>query len=326
MRPRLMLKRRDVLSILTVTGTIFVLIGVGFASVRGRLFSGAEMATLGKFVVHLALPALVFRAVSSRALSDIAEPGYLLAVLIGSLAIFALGYAYARRIAGESAQVSTFRAMGMACANSGFVGYPVLMLTLPQVATTALALNMMVENVVMIPLGLILAERALGGAAKGRQLAGQIALRLARNPILIGLVLGVLASGAGVVVPQVLARAIDALAGASAALSLAVIGGTLAGLPMGEVNRAVLPVVAGKLVGHPLAVGLALMGLSALGLGVNTPDLAAAAVIMAAMPVMGIYPLLAQRYGEERRAALAMFAMTVLSFFTLNGVLVLMLP
>lgn len=313
------------LDILTVTGTIFLLIGVGFVSVRRGLFSDAEMATLGKFVVHLALPALVFRAVASRAPGDIAEPGYLLAVLIGSIAIFALGYGFSRRVSGGTALASTFQAMGMACSNSGFVGYPVLMFTLPQVATTALAMNMIVENVVMIPLGLILAERALGGAT-GRRLAAQIARRLARNPILIGLVFGVLASGAGVELPLVIGRAIDAMAGASAALSLAVIGGTLAALPMAEVNRTVIPVVAGKLVGHPLAVALALMGLSALGLGVRDPQLAAAAVIMSAMPVMGIYPLLAQRYGEERRAALAMFAMTVLSFVTLTVVLALMLP
>ncbi|MFV0429054.1 MAG: hypothetical protein ACK5KO_06480, partial [Arachnia sp.] len=101
---------------------------------------------------------------------------------------------------------------------------------------------------------------------------------------------------------------------------------TLAALPPGGIRADVVPVIAGKLLLHPLAVWLGLGLMAALGLGVADPELAAAAVIMAAMPVMSIYPILAQRYGEDRTAALAMFAMTALSFFSISGVLALALP
>ncbi|MFV0386315.1 AEC family transporter [Paracoccus sp. (in: a-proteobacteria)] len=312
--------------ILTITGVIFVLIGTGYVSIRLGAFSSAEMATLGKFVVNLALPALIFHAVSSRSLGEIANPGYLGAYLAGSLAVFAIGYLWSRRAAGETAGAATFRAMGMSCSNSGFVGYPVLLMALPEVAATALAMGMIVENLVMIPLILALAERARSNEAAPRRLAIQIARRLTRNPVVISLALGILVSVSGVTLPTVIARPVEILASASAAVSLAVIGGTLAALPLRSLNPQVMVVVAGKLLLHPLLVALGLVLMSALGWGVGDPQLAAAAVIMASVPVMAIYPILAQGVGEERNAALAMLVMTALSFFTISATLAITLP
>jgi hypothetical protein len=42
---------------------------------------------------------------------------------------------------------------------------------------------------------------------------------------------------------------------------------------------------------------------------------------MAALPAMSVYPILAQRYGQQRIAALAMLVMTGLSFFSISAVL-----
>ncbi|MFD1795041.1 AEC family transporter [Paracoccus aurantiacus] len=315
------------LEILSLTSVIFILIATGYLAVRSGKFTAGEMATLGKFVVAFAIPALIFRALSSRPLGEIFDAGYIGAMLGGSLLVFAFGYVWARRVGGASAEASTFSAVGMSCSNSGFVGYPLLLMALPQVAQTALALNMVVENLVMIPLALVMAERAQGGGAtSGARLAGQIALRLLRNPIIIALILGMIVSVAGLRMPAVIARPIDIMASASAALSLTAIGGALAGLPLRSINASVLSVVIGKLLLHPLAVGAGLVVMSATGFGVQDDNLAAAAIIMASMPVMSIYPILAQRYGEGQNAALALLVMTAASFVTITLVLAIMLP
>lgn len=309
------------IDILSITGTIFVVIGAGYLAVRLGLFSSGEMQTLGKIVVNFALPALIFRAVSTQPIGEFANAGYLGAVLIGSLAVFWSGYVWSRRVAGESASASTFSAMGMSCANSGFIGFPVLLIALPDVASNALALNMIIENLVMIPLVLIMAEYSRGGDTAGIQLFGQIAKRLARNPIVIALALALAVSASGVALPSVISRPVDMFASASAALSLVVIGGTLAGLPLREIKTPVLRITVGKLFLHPLAIGLSLVGMSVIGVGVVDERLAAAAIILASTPVMSIYPILAQRYGEERTAALAMLTMTAFSFVSLSIVL-----
>ena len=311
--------------ILSITGTIFAVIGAGYLSVRLGLFAASEMATLGKFVVNFALPALIFKAVSTRPIGEIANAGYLGAVLLGSLAVFGLGYLWSRRVAGETATASTFSAMGMSCANSGFVGFPILLMAMPDIASKALALNMIVENLVMIPLVLFLAEYARGGDTGGLRLARQIGLRLVRNPIVIALVLGLAVSASGLSVPVIVTRPVDIFAAASAAVSLAVIGGTLASLPMRDIRWPVLRISAGKLLLHPLAVGAGFAAMSLVGWPEADDRLVAAGIILASMPAMGVYPILAQAYGEERNASLALLAMTGASFLTISLVLAILL-
>jgi predicted permease len=58
--------------------------------------------------------------------------------------------------------VSAISAMGMSCGNSGYIGYPLALLVLGPIAGVALALNMLVENLLMIPLTLALAEISFG--------------------------------------------------------------------------------------------------------------------------------------------------------------------
>ena len=118
-----------------------------------------------------------------------------------------------------------------------------------------------------------------------------------------------------------IAETIELVAQSSAAVSLVVIGGTLAGLKLSSLDTRWLPVVAGKLLLHPLAVWLGLLAAAGLGFAVDDPLLFKAMIVFAAMPPMSIYPILAQRYGEQDGASLVMLVMTGLSFFTISGLL-----
>jgi predicted permease len=307
--------------VLAITLPIFAAISLGFATTRLGLFDRSDMRVLGRFVLHLALPALLFRALATRSLAEIFNPAYLLAYLGGSLLVLALAWWWFRRAERLDAAAAAFRAMGMCCSNSGFVGYPILLLLLAPVAGIALALNMMVENLVMIPLLLLLAERGHHDGAPGWRTLARSLLRLGRNPMILAIPAGLAASLLGAALPAPVSRTIDMFASASAALSLFVIGGGLVGLPLKGLGRDVAPIVAGKLLLHPLAVLAGLWSVRALGMPPLDPALRTAAVLMAAMPMMGIYPALAQAHRQEHVAAPALLAATVASFFTLSGAL-----
>lgn len=309
------------LSVLTISGVIFALIAVGYLSVVRGLFAGPELKTLGKYVLNFGLPALIFRAISERDLGEVVNLSYMAAYLAAFLIVFYGGYHLSKRGFGLSRIESTFQGMGMACSNSGFVGYPIVLMALPSIAATALALNMVIENMIMIPLVLIMAERANGGGRIGLKLAREIFFKVIRNPLIIALGLGVIVSLSGVTLPEVLSRPVNLVASSSAAVSLIVIGGTLAGLPIGALNLKIWAVVVGKLIAMPAAMMACLAGLAAVGFGAGDPVLETAGILIAATPAMAIYPILAQSYGEEKNAALAMFAMTVLSFFTLSALM-----
>lgn len=309
------------LDILAITGPIYMTIVLGYMTTRIGLFVKADMRVFGKFVINLALPALLFNALAQRRISEILNGSYVLAYLAGTLAVLGLGFLWCRRLANVNPTVGTFYVMGMTCSNSGFVGYPILLLTLAPVAGIALALNLIVENVVVIPLLLVLAER---GRCNSMQLHRTIVLslvRLASNPMIIGIVAGFTVSMLGWKLPEPVERTIKLFAMSSGVLSLFFIGGTLVGLPMRGMGQRVALVAVGKLVLHPLAVLLVILALPMMGLPTIDPALSMAAVLMAAMPIMSIYPILAQAYGQEDFSAAALLVTTATSFFTLSGLL-----
>jgi predicted permease len=121
----------------------------------------------------------------------------------------------------------------------------------------------------------------------------------------------------GLQMPASLGRTIDWFAQSSAVLSLFVIGGSLVGLQARGLQATVLPIALGKLVLHPLAMWAVLVW----WVPIEDPALRAAALLTGAMPMLGIYTILNQRHGHGTVSAAALLVTTVLSFFTLSGLL-----
>lgn len=306
--------------VLLVTGTIFLLISVGYICFATALFDRRALAPLGQFVVVIALPALIFRTFSTQDVEAIANPRYLGGYLFGSLLMLGVGYILAGLASSKNNVHRTFDAAGMACANSGLVGYPVLLLAMPAIAPTALAMNMLTENLIIIPMVIILADVA-SGRASGLSARGAVLVRLLKNPLILAMLASLFLVLTGLTLPGPVSRAIDILASSSVAISLFVIGGTIAGVSIRKIGTRVPMIVAGKIIGHPLAVWLGLYVMSLVGFGLDDPALHKAAIIMAATPAMSIYPLLALRYGDAETAATAMLLMTAFSFFTISALL-----
>jgi predicted permease len=284
------------------------------------------MRVLGRFVLQVELPALLFSALATRPLADVLHPGYLLAYATGSLAVLGGALWWNHRVKGRHLTESAYVAMGMSCSNSGYVGYPVMLLTFGPLAGVILALNLLVENILKLPLLFALAD--LGGQVQGRGSAGQVLWQtlkgLARTPMLLAIFAGVLVSASGGQLPGVLHRTVQLFSGATSGLALFIIGGNLVGLSLAGMRRRVGLIAAGKLVLHPLAVWMALWVWPRLGGPDVSSDLARAAVLSAAMPMLGIYALLAQRHGHQGFAAAALLGTTAASFLSLSGLLWLM--
>jgi hypothetical protein len=64
--------------------------------------------------------------------------------------------------------------------------------------------------------------------------------------------------------------------------------------------------------------------LSSLGMAPVEPPLLAAGIVLAAVPMLGIYPILAQAYGFAERSAAALLVTTASSFPTLSVALLLL--
>jgi predicted permease len=305
------------LEVFTVTVPIFVLVLVGYAATRWKVVAKTDIRALGTFVIKFALPALIFRSLSQRSFAEIVNGDFLIAYAAASLSVFLLMVVIGRA-AGKTATAATLQALGTSVSNSGFIGYPVAVMVLGPPAVIALAMAMMVENILMIPLALVLAE---SGGSTGKSVfvvIRGVGRRLVGNPLIIAILAGGAFSLSGLNVPTPLFRAVDMLAMASGAIALFVVGGTLVGLRVAGMYVDVGRIVVGKLLLHPAAVFVALLLVPAMA-----PDLRRAMLIFASAPMITIYPLLGLPYGQENMCAAALMVATTLSFLTISGLLLI---
>ncbi|WP_111414980.1 AEC family transporter [Billgrantia lactosivorans] len=302
------------LDILAITTPIFLLIGAGYLAMGTRLVNREQLQGVAIFVLYFALPALVIRALTQNPLDEVIHKPYLLAYGLGSAAIFGLALLLTLTLQRKPLSEAAMHALGMSASNSGFIGYPVAAMVLgTSPAAVFLALNMVIENLLIIPAALILAEAGRQSGAGIVTVARKTLLRLVRNPILIGLAAGLLLAVTESALPRPLAQVVEMLASAAGPAALFVIGGTLFGLQVRGMLRNVGQIVVGKLILHPLAV---------LGLFLLMPDtdpmLVAGALLFACAPMISIYPLLGQRYGMAGVSAAALMVATLAAFVTLS--------
>ena len=304
------------LTILGITGPIFLIVGVGFAAVRHGLLTRAEMRPLGVFVINVALPALLFKAMSARALGDLVDGHLLLVYALGSLLAAGLALAVSCLLRGRSLQVGAVQALGASMSNSAFIGYPIALQAMGPLAGSALAVYALVEGLLMMPLLLTLAEVAGSANRRWSAVLREILRRLTRNPFILARSAGVAWTATGLTMPLPLAKAIDMLSVASAPVALFCIGGTLAGLSLRGRLGDIAFIVGGKLLLHPLCVFALLWVFPG-----SDRQLASAALLNAAMPMLSIYPLLSQKFGHEGVSAAALVAATSASFVTISALL-----
>ncbi len=307
-------------ALLSLTLPLFLLIALGYAAVRSGLFAERDTQALGGFVLYVALPALIVRALTQRSLDEVFEPHYVAALALASLSVFALVWLGARalRLPLQSAALA---GLGAACANTGYLGYPLAALVIGPSAAVAMTMNMLVESLLIMPLALALAESASQRGQGWRRALRDTGWRLLRSPLILAIAAGVLLSALHMSLPAPLARVIDLLAAASAPVALFAIGGMLHGTSVRGLAAPLALIVGGKLLLHPLAMVLALRVFP-----VADPALATAAVLMAAVPMIAIYPVLGQRFGQQRLCAAALLVSVLVSVLTVNGVLVLLRP
>lgn len=308
----------DMSSMLTVTAPIYLAIATGFVATRSGVFQKTDAQALGRFVLHFALPAMLFSTLASRDFADVLHPGYLAAYAMGSLFAFGTAWALSRRAAEGDASLRALMGMGGSCSNSGYVGYPILLQVLGPAAGVGLALTLLVENLLMIPLALSLAESGRSQHAGWRQNLIDSLKRMARSPMMWAIVLGFVFALMGWQLPAMVDRAVALFAVACAGTALFVNGCSLVGMRVRGLLHQVRAVVFTKLVVHPVAVGACLWWLEP-----NDPGLQLSGVVLSAMPMLGIYPVFAQRFQREGLCAAALLITTLVSFFTISALLML---
>ena len=306
------------ITVLSATLPIFLIICVGALVVHAGILTRDHARAFGTFVLHVAMPCLIFRSIASRSVGEVLNPSYLVAAAVGAFLSAGVVYLVARHLLDRTHLAALVRAMGACFANSGYVGYPVAYLLLGSSAGLALALSLTVENLIILPVLLALADLS---SAKGDTFGQTLRLSLlglVRNPLMLAMAFGLVVSITQIQVPAAVMKSVDLFATASTALALTAIGGSLAGPRPSGMAADVGLMVAGKLLLHPALVVALLWLLPPL-----PDDLRKALIIFSAAPMMSIFPLFAARYGDGEAGAAAAFVAIALSFLTMSAIIAL---
>jgi predicted permease len=298
--------------ILSLTSPIFLLIGLGYAVVRFKYLGRDAIKTFAWFIINFALPAALFKALSSRSFSDILHFDYLLIFGLGSLLSFTLLFLIAKTRNKNLTQCAIF-GLGGSISNSLMIGFPIVMQLFGEAALVPFALTLIIENIIVLPIALAIADvgqQDSGGFFKA--LLKSIP-QLLKNPIILSIVCGLTATITGVQLPSVLDNAVQMLASTVAGLALFTLGGMLVGINARSMALDISTIVSAKLIMHPLAVVFMVW------LFPPMPQLfQSAAIVLACVPMFSIYAMFGARYHMPELTAAVLLPATVLSFFTLN--------
>lgn len=300
-------------NILTVTLPIFLLIGVGYLAAYFKIVGPTDIASIGRFVLNITMPALIIVAFQSHPIGQILNWTYLMAYSVGAVATFGLTTLCGVYLLKKDISTSAIYGMGTSVSNSAYIGYPVVSAIIGPIGAICMALNFLVENIIIIPMALILADAGSDKGGRVSVLMRQILYKLTKNPIIISIVIGLAISLSGMALPAPVNKALSLLAGVSSPTALFVIGGSLLGLRLKGMRGDISLVFVFKLVVHPL---MALLSVMVLFPGIER-EFAIGAVLFASVPMMSVYPIFAEAYQLGQRAAAAVFVATMLSFFTI---------
>lgn len=303
-------------AILNLVIPIFIIIGIGYFAIARHILSQTALRGMGRFVVTFALPALIFQAIISQPIGAIMNPVYFLGYAGGSLISFFIGFAIAK-LRRQTSVAAVVNGLGQSASNTGFIGYPLLLTLIGEKAGIFFSLNVLVENLLILPLFLILGDSFAAKGGKRWQLIKTILGNLLKNPMILAMLAGLLCAlfGLGDSLPYALKKAVNMLANAGGAIALFVIGGSLVGLKIRGSMPDIIQITLGKLIIMPLAV-FALLRLFGAG-----GDVMLAGVLLAGAPMASMYPLMGARYGHQRRAAAALLATTVLSLLSTSTII-----
>ncbi|WP_160004223.1 AEC family transporter [Rhizobium sp. 18055] len=305
----------DIVSLLL---PFFGLILIGYIAARVTKQPAEAMGWLNTFIIYAALPALFFKLVSRTPFEDLTRIDFIATDLAATYSIFVALFVIGRWIRRNSLADSTIQSFAGAYGNIGYMGPGLALIALGDGAAVPVALIVCIENAFHFIVAPAMMAAAGDDKRSRRQLAFDIARKVALHPFILSTVLGFVAAGLNVQQPLAFQRFVDYLAQAAAPCALFAMGVTLALRPIKRIPAEIGYIVPAKLIIHPIVVYLALTAV-----GGFEPVWIYAAVLLATLPTATNVFVIGQQYGVwQERASATILITTALSVVTVSIFLV----
>lgn len=284
-------------ALLDVILPVFLIIGFGYVAVWRKWFTEGWIDGVMRFAQNYAIPCMLFRAISQLDLAKDVGPLMLTSFYAGALGGFFVGMLGARYLFKRPWQDSVAIGFVGLFSNSVLLGLPI---TERAWGPDALAANFSIiafHAAFCYGVGITAMELVLNAGSGVRVALVRISTSMARNPLVLAVLLGLLFNVVGIPVPTVVGDAADMMTRAALPAALFGLGGTLYFYrPEGDM-RIIMFIVAVSLVLHP-AITWSLGTV----LKVPTEGFRSAVITAAMAPGVNAY-MFAAHYGVAKRVA-----------------------
>jgi malonate transporter and related proteins len=207
---------------------IFLMILIGWAVVASGYLKPEAGVALSEFVFKLAVPVLIFRTLAEADFHGAFPVRLWIAYFAGVAVTWSVGHVMASRLFGTDQRTATVAGVSAAFANNVFIGLPLVDRLVGPKGLVAISILIAVHLPVMMIASSLLIERAerrdIGKQSEGwYALLRYLGLNLSRNPLVFGVLGGIIWHFSGFPltgVPKIVADQLAAVAAPAALLSL----------------------------------------------------------------------------------------------------------
>jgi malonate transporter len=295
---------------------IFALVGTGWAARHYGFLGPTGARELNQFVVYLGIPALLFQIMANASWHDLNQPGFTMAFGLGCSITFGLTVLIRLKHGAHLADASLDGLNG-GYANVGFIGFPLCLAAFGPESLPLVTITAILTVSVLFGVAVLLVE--IGVQPKGNigAIIGSVGISLAKNPMLLAPVLGVLYAAFGPPLPTGPNRFLSLLASAASPCALVSLGAFLDDCRRGFNWPRVLGLVAFKLTFQPAITWLAAAFIFNL-----SHELTAIVVVISALPTgTGPYMLANLYKRDASTTAGSVLASTLVSVATIAGLI-----
>ena len=298
---------------------VFAIALVGYLSTTLRLFSARDISAISRFVFVIALPILLFDSLAKIELPNHINWGFLASYYLVAVAVFILSMLVSGKRFSLTAKEQSIFGLGSTYSNTVFVGLPIILSGLGDEALLPLLMLISVNSAVLFFLVSLMAERGMGNGQSAFTIAVRTLKNLLKNPIIIGLILGLFVNLLQIPIPASLANTFGLIGQIALPSALFVLGASLSVYKIGGHYGEAWMMVGIKMLLMPLLV--AFMSIIVFQL---EPLWTAVAVMTAGMPVGINAYLFSQKY-EAGMATMstAIFLSTALAMISQTLLLVI---
>lgn len=295
----------------------FILIATGYTLVRIFKWPSSFTDGLTRFLFNLAIPIMLFGVMSRFHTQEEMDPKLIIAYFGASFVLFFISKVYSRWILKLSSQEGAVFGIGGIFSNNVMIGIPLIMLFMGDEAIAVSALVISFNALLLWSLVSFAIEWADHGSfsLKGFLLTFRGVLK---NPIIIGIMLGLLVSYFRVPIPSFAGKTIEMFSNMVAPLSLLTLGMGLAKYKLGANLKVSLNITFFKLILHPLIIwGAALL------LGLPPFETKAIVILGSIATGMNVYLMALKFKVIEDATASSIILTTILSAITTPLIVVL---